>query len=128
MDRSDQDISRLVATPANLRQTFLRRSYNLLFTDGDSSCYVPAEIFYSTCRVVLYEATIKNLIWWKGVPEARVHRPTRYELAATLSPGWGDGSGTSSGGTFRIAMGHTNRWMGVWLAHVSVPSSNWKEL
>ncbi len=59
MDRSGQEMSRLAlavlygvlqalvpATPANLGQTFPRRSYNILYAELDSSSdYVPAEIF-----------------------------------------------------------------------------------
>jgi hypothetical protein len=139
LDRSGQEMSRLAlsvlygtlqalvpATPANLGQTFLRRSYNLLYAELDSSNYVPADIFYS--KVVLDEATIQDLVWWKQALQVQVHCPTRYERAGTLTPGWGDGSGTGSGGTICIAMGPTDQWMGVWLFHVSATSSNWKEL
>jgi hypothetical protein len=140
LDRSGQAMSRLAlavlygvlqalvpATPANLGQTFLRRSYNILYAALDSSSdYVPAEIFYST--VILDIATIQDLVWWIQALQVEVYRPTRYERAATLAPGWGDGSGTGSGGTLRIAMGPTAQWMGVWLLHVSGTSSNWKEL
>jgi hypothetical protein len=53
----------LPATPADLGQTFLRRSHNILYAALDSSSdYVPAEIFYST--VILDGATIQDLVWW----------------------------------------------------------------
>jgi hypothetical protein len=75
MDRSDQEMSRLAlsviygvrqapvpATPANLGYfVCLRRSYNLLYAEVDSSSACePADIFYS--KAVLDEATILDLV------------------------------------------------------------------
>jgi hypothetical protein len=52
------------ATPANLGQTFLRRSYNLLYAEVQSSNYVMAELFYF--REILDKATIQDVVcWWK---------------------------------------------------------------
>jgi len=140
MARREQEFSRLAllvvygtlqllvpASPGNLGQTFLRRSCNILYADVDpTTVHVPTQIFYS--KVALDDATWADLEWWRRALRVEMCRPARYEKASMLAPGWGDGSGTGTGGTVMIASGPYSQWMRVWSHHVFSFSSNWLEL
>jgi hypothetical protein len=126
------------ATPSSIGQTFLQESYKILYPSGqpyegqildpgeEEVPYDPRAIFYTTVK--LSRQSWDDLLWWqRSLAENELNRPIRYNKAAMLSPTWGDGSGTGTGGTIQVAMGPTQQWQGQWLPCVLSNSSNWKE-
>ena len=94
MARREQELSRLAlsvlygtlqslvpASPGYLGQTFLRRSYNILYADVDpTTVHVPTHIFYS--KVALDDVTWADLEWWWPALRVEMCRPARYEKAS----------------------------------------------
>jgi hypothetical protein len=125
------------ATPSSLGQTFLQESYKVLYPAKDPlndhfkfpDYNVPEDpraIFFT--KVKLSRQSWDDLIWWQRALAGNVlFRPIRYDKAAMLSPTWGDGSGTGTGGTIQVGMSSTIQWPGQWLPCVLSNSSNWKE-
>jgi hypothetical protein len=72
---------------------------------------------------------------WKGKWSPIVSSFARVTKSATLVPTWGNGSGTSTGGTYQLPPSGTfeecqplKMWKGKWSPIVCKYSSNWKEL
>jgi hypothetical protein len=125
------------ATPSSLGQTFLQESYKVLYLAKDPlndhlefpDYNVPEDpraIFFT--KVKLSRQSWDDLIWWQRALAGNVlFRPIRNDKAAMLSPTWGDGSGTGTGGTIQVGTSPTIQWQGQWLPCVLSNSSNWKE-
>ena len=149
LDKPGQELSRLAlsvvfgilqslvdASPSSIGQTFLQESYKVLYPAGvpdldlladvDVGPADPRAIFYTSTR--LSRQSWDDLIWWRqALSSDAMRRPIRYDKAAMLTPTWGDGSGTGTGGTIQVGQSPTIQWQGQWLPTVLSKSSNWKE-
>jgi hypothetical protein len=121
------------ATPSGLGHTFLRRLVDLLH-DGSELLLNAAERYYT--KVVLTDEAWADLEWWRRALALRVCRPVRPLRGDLLTPMWGDGSGTGTGGTeehldandLTLDARPMEMWMGAWCVSVLHYTSNWKEL
>ena len=110
-------------TPRRIGHTYLRNFQIQLHPGGTPGGLEP----YLT-QVQLGERTLQELKWWEThllIGQGRVVRGTS---AGTLVPTFGDGSGTGTGGTFRLPDEPLKMWKGKWLPCIHHYSSNWKEL
>jgi hypothetical protein len=70
-----------------------------------------------------------ELDWWQAMLSTETSCRTSFsERGHVLTPTWGDGSGTGTGGTIAPATLQLTQWMGAWLPASLSHSSNWKEL
>ena len=129
-------------TPSRIGNTFLRRAYDLLYAGADDpaainadvldrldTTYNPADHLYS-CVELTSDVRLDYAWWQTALSERLLARPARPRYAASLTPTWGDGSGTGTGGTIRRFDCETQRqmWMGQWLPAIVHHTSNWREL
>ena len=75
------------------------------------------------------------LQWWMDALALGLSRKSQPTDIATLEITWGNGSGTSTGGSFNLASPHIvtdavqlDVWKDIWSFHVLFFSSNWKEM
>jgi hypothetical protein len=115
--------SLIEATPLRLGHTYLRRFHSLVRPPGLGSGLAP----YLT-KCCISEGVKIDLRWWRVFLCHEQGRFARAEASATLVPMWGDGSGTGTGGTYKISDGPLRMWKGRWSPTVFKFSSNWKEL
>lgn len=112
------------ATPRRLGHTHLRAFHSLIHPAGLGE---GAEPYYTYTSIT--NEVRDGLKWWSAFfvsGEGRYSRPTR---AATFAPTFGDGSGTGTGGTFRLPeTPRLQMWKGKWQVAVLQFTSNWKEL
>ena len=111
------------ATPRRRGQTFLKRLHALIRPSGMGSGMEP----YCTCTRIPQRIR-KDLEWWGHYLRSNQGRYARTQRSATLIPTFGDGSGTGTGGTFKVPDRPLKMWQGVWTLGVFHFSSNWKEL
>jgi hypothetical protein len=112
------------ATPNRLGHTYLREFYEIIHPEGE---FGPGEQYYSLTPIP--EAVRHALRWWQRIVLDDSGRRANTARAALLTPSWGDGSGTGTGGTIQIpGQPHQLQWMGSWSPTVFKFSSNWKEL
>ena len=111
------------ATPLRLGHTYLRRFHSLVRPPGLGSGLEP---YLTTCCVS--DEVKVDLRWWRVFLRHEGGRFSRSVDSATFAPMWGDGSGTGTGGTYKIDKGPLRMWKGRWSPTVFKFSSNWKEL
>ena len=111
------------ATPARLGHTYLRRLYDVIHREGAPE---GKEKYYSYST--LPPGILADLEWWKLILTTDMSRVVRPARSATLIPTFGDGSGTGTGGTYKLPGEALSLWMGQWSPRVSKYTSNWKEL
>lgn len=112
------------ATPRRLGHTYLRKFHSLVHPAGIGTGAGP----YYTCTHMPAEVKME-LRWWKQYLGLASGRVSRTQRAATLVPTFGDGSGTGTGGTFRLPTDPELRmWRGKWRPAVYSFPSVWKEL
>ena len=111
------------ATPSRIGHTYLREFHNILHEED-----LPPgrERYYTSTR--LSKNAREDLTWWSLILRLDVCRPVRMKKAATLVPTFGDGSGTGTGGTFKLPHSGLTMWMGQWSPFFFHNTSNWKEL
>jgi hypothetical protein len=85
------------ATPRRLGHTHLRHFHSLVHPPGIGTGADP----YFTCTL-LSDTVRRELAWWKDFLLLGNGRIVRLHNAATLVPTFGDGSGTGTGGTFKL--------------------------
>jgi hypothetical protein len=112
------------ATPARIRQTYLRKVYDEVHSLegvwGENIYYTP---------ITLSDECMKDLWWWHAFLEANPGNTSRTGCSSSLLGTWGDGSGTGTGGTIEEQrVPELEAWMGTWHPRVHHFSSNWKEL
>jgi hypothetical protein len=112
------------ATPRRLGHTHLRHFHSLVHPPGIGTGADP----YFTCTL-LSDAVRRELAWWKDFLVWTEGRTVRLHNAATLVPTFGDGSGTGTGGTFKLPNDvKLQMWKGKWKPTVYHFPSVWKEL
>ncbi len=80
-------------------------------------------------KVAITERMVTELRWWRGQLQSPHMCRSGYGAEGhILSPTWGDGSGTGTGGTIDVRGLEVIQWMGAWLPVALVCTSNWKEL
>jgi hypothetical protein len=80
-------------------------------------------------NIQLPDAVYGELDWWqKQLASTAMCRCAFSAEGHLLSPTWGDGSGTGTGGTIQIASLEVLQWMGAWMPSALPRTSNWKEL
>lgn len=79
-------------------------------------------------KVVLPAGPRADLKWWRHILATGSCRSAYGLRAHVLTPTWGDGSGTGTGGTIEVDGLHLEQWMGAWETGILEHSSNWKEL
>jgi hypothetical protein len=79
--------------------------------------------------VKLTPEALQELEWWEALLVTGTACQTAYsEDGHVLTPTWGDGSGTGTGGTIETVSLRLTQWMGAWLPSSLPKSSNWKEM
>ena len=112
------------ATPRSMGHTKLRSFHHLVHPSGMGS---GIDVYYT--RTQLTEEVREELRWWRTYLLVGEGKQVRTTKAATLVPCFGDGSGTGTGGTFRLPDTlYQLMWSAVWHPFVWTYSSNWKEL
>ena len=112
------------ATPRRLGHTYLRHFHSLVHPPGIGTGADP----YFTCTRLSDEVR-RELEWWKSFLVLSEGRIVRLHKAATLVPTFGDGSGTGTGGTFKLPNDvQLQMWKGKWRPTVYHFPSVWKEL
>jgi hypothetical protein len=112
------------ATPRRLGHTHLRHFHSLVHPPGIGTGAAP----YFTCTLLSAEVR-QELSWWKDFLVLSEGRVVRLRHAATLVPTFGDGSGTGTGGTFKLPTDFKlQMWKGKWRPSVYHFPSVWKEL
>jgi hypothetical protein len=112
------------ATPRRLGHTHLRHFHSLVHPPGIGTGADP----YFTCTL-LSDTVRRELAWWKDFLVLGNGRIVRLHNAATLVPTFGDGSGTGTGGTFKLPNDvKLQMWKGKWRPSVYHFPSVWKEL
>jgi hypothetical protein len=112
------------ATPRRLGHTHLRHFHSLVHPPGIGTGAEP----YFTCTLLSSEVR-EELAWWKDFLLLSEGRVVRLRHSATLVPTFGDGSGTGTGGTFKLPNDvHLQMWKGKWRPKVYHFPSVWKEL
>ena len=110
-------------TPRRIGHTYLRSFQIQLHPGGQPGGLEP---YLTTVR--LTTRTLQELQWWERHLQEGKGRVVRGTSAGTLVPSFGDGSGTGTGGTFRLPDGPLKMWKGKWMPCIHHYSSNWKEL
>jgi hypothetical protein len=126
------------ATPNRQGRGHLRQLYDVLGETApqpardldevlEPPVFDPHQRYYR--KVTLTADALQNLLWWETCLENDDACRTAYSPAAhVMTPTWGDGSGTGTGGTIQAVTLKLNEWMGAWLPASLKESSNWKEL
>ncbi len=112
------------ATPRRLGHTYLRHFHSLVHPPGAGT---GADPYYTCTR--LSDEVRQEVAWWKDFLVLSQGRIVRLHNAATLVPTFGDGSGTGTGGTFKLPNNvQLQIWKGKWQPSVYHFPSVWKEL
>ncbi len=112
------------ATPRRLGHTYLRHFHSLVHPPGAGT---GADPYYTCTR--LSDEVRQEVAWWKDFLVLSQGRIVRLHNAATLVPTFGDGSGTGTGGTFKLPNNvQLQMWKGKWQPSVYHFPSVWKEL
>ena len=105
------------ATPARMGRIHLRALYDDLGVDPEASDLPkdgvswPHRRYYR--KVLLSDRSKSDLRWWRQLLLLNCHRSAYSRRAGVLTPTWGDGSGTGTGGTVESPGAAYHQWMGV---------------
>jgi hypothetical protein len=130
------------ATTSHIGRAYLRKLYKVIHPEG----WEEDDLAYFSWAN-LADDLLEDLLWWRHALLNDSRRCCRLHKAGTLSPSFGDGSGTGTGGSVRYdkkivrakLMSESQNqyfdkdvelemWMGAWSPHVFHHSSSWKEL
>jgi hypothetical protein len=118
------------AAPSSMGSNFLSSIYTNLSKGMDPPLWGHKSVYYDP--VDISGSSLDKMDWCFESLQSSLSRRSQPSDAIVFSLHFGDGSGTSTGGTGvfynKPLPGNRESWMGMWTVRATGHTSNWKEL